>query len=415
MSKAEKAAWALDAETLSLIWQGQHIPLLPKEYRLLAYLLAHPNRTFSREELLDAVWPNDAPTDRTVDDHVYRLRRKLTPAAPWFTIQTVRSRGYRLVLANAKTQAANPSSIAGILPTEGVPPTAETLPTDGAVPVSLLHDPDFRNGVRSLFLTYYLHGQGEAVRMLASESQWFGVEHDAELALRVHFIQADFAWILNDTANTFAAKSFWLLVIYDMIQFDAAKSLRLYERALRSGVLNPEFEQEIRVFNLTRVYLATGQLSLAQEHYTKVEAKVKAENNVGYLPALLLIGATVYLYADQFDTAREKLCEVDEFLRNSPWQRELAARQIVEGLFAAKTGDPVAAEQGFEAGLQTDKKSGFIVNIVWHLHTILNFLRNSVSLPDLQTKYEAMWLDVQREYQLRNLEVPLYQLLDKNF
>lgn len=57
---------------------GGPVPLAPKEYDLLAFLARHPNRVFSRDELLQRVWGYDFPgDDRTVDVHVRRLREKL--------------------------------------------------------------------------------------------------------------------------------------------------------------------------------------------------------------------------------------------------------------------------------------------------------------------------------------------------
>jgi DNA-binding response OmpR family regulator len=90
-------AITLNDEVLSVACQGHSIRLLPKEFRLFQFLFAHPNRTFSRDALLDAVWPMETPVDRTVDDHIYRLRKKLSAACFPVTLETVRGRGYRFV------------------------------------------------------------------------------------------------------------------------------------------------------------------------------------------------------------------------------------------------------------------------------------------------------------------------------
>jgi two-component system phosphate regulon response regulator PhoB len=79
---------------------GKEIHLGPTEFRLLDYLMQHPGRVFSREQLLDAVWGSDVYVEaRTVDVHVGRLRKALnkdeTTADP---IRTVRSAGYSLDL-----------------------------------------------------------------------------------------------------------------------------------------------------------------------------------------------------------------------------------------------------------------------------------------------------------------------------
>jgi DNA-binding response OmpR family regulator len=78
---------------------GNLIDLSAKEFALLAYFLAHPVETLSRDRLLDAVWGYDHyPTTRTVDTHIVHLRQKLepNPEEPRF-ILTVHGSGYKFV------------------------------------------------------------------------------------------------------------------------------------------------------------------------------------------------------------------------------------------------------------------------------------------------------------------------------
>jgi len=76
---------------------GKEIHLGPTEFRLLDYLIQHPGRVFSREQLLDAVWGSDVYVEaRTVDVHVGRLRKALNAADGADPIRTVRSAGYSL-------------------------------------------------------------------------------------------------------------------------------------------------------------------------------------------------------------------------------------------------------------------------------------------------------------------------------
>jgi two-component system phosphate regulon response regulator PhoB len=76
---------------------GRHVHLGPTEFRLLRYLLEHPGRVFSREQLLDAVWGSDVYVEpRTVDVHIRRLRRALNEERASDPIRTVRSAGYAL-------------------------------------------------------------------------------------------------------------------------------------------------------------------------------------------------------------------------------------------------------------------------------------------------------------------------------
>ena len=75
---------------------GQVVPLKPKAFELLAFLVRNPGQVFTRDQLLEKVWGYDyAGESRTVDVHVHWLRAELEedPAAPEL-LQTVRGVGY---------------------------------------------------------------------------------------------------------------------------------------------------------------------------------------------------------------------------------------------------------------------------------------------------------------------------------
>ena len=76
---------------------GKRVHLGPTEFRLLRYLMLHPGRVFSREQLLDAVWGHDVYVEaRTVDVHIRRLRKALNVNGAADVVRTVRSAGYAL-------------------------------------------------------------------------------------------------------------------------------------------------------------------------------------------------------------------------------------------------------------------------------------------------------------------------------
>ncbi len=75
------------------------VDLGPTEFRLLRFLMEHPGRVFSREQLLDSVWGHDAYIEpRTVDVHIRRLRKAMNLPGTDDLIRTVRSAGYALDL-----------------------------------------------------------------------------------------------------------------------------------------------------------------------------------------------------------------------------------------------------------------------------------------------------------------------------
>lgn len=81
---------------------GKEIALGPTEYRLLHFFMTHPERVFSRGQLLDRVWGgNTYVEERTVDVHIRRLRRALEPFVLERLVQTVRGAGYRFSTRDA--------------------------------------------------------------------------------------------------------------------------------------------------------------------------------------------------------------------------------------------------------------------------------------------------------------------------
>jgi len=72
------------------------VPIGPTEYRLLHFFMTHAERVYSRSQLLDYVWGGSVYVEeRTVDVHIRRLRKALTPHGCDSYIQTVRGSGYR--------------------------------------------------------------------------------------------------------------------------------------------------------------------------------------------------------------------------------------------------------------------------------------------------------------------------------
>lgn len=74
----------------------QTVEMGPTEYRLLAFFMTHPERAYTRTQMLDQVWGGNVYVeDRTIDVHIRRLRKVLEPHGFDRFIQTVRGTGYR--------------------------------------------------------------------------------------------------------------------------------------------------------------------------------------------------------------------------------------------------------------------------------------------------------------------------------
>lgn len=86
----------LDPASHRVTVAGEELAFGPTEYKLLQFFLGHPERVFSRGELIDRVWGQSVYIEeRTVDVHIRRLREALEPSGYDQRVQTVRGAGYR--------------------------------------------------------------------------------------------------------------------------------------------------------------------------------------------------------------------------------------------------------------------------------------------------------------------------------
>ncbi len=86
----------LDTSSHRVTAQGDALEMGPTEFRLLQFFMTHPERVYSRSQLLDMVWGGNVYVEeRTVDVHIRRLRKSLSRHGHDRLVQTVRGAGYR--------------------------------------------------------------------------------------------------------------------------------------------------------------------------------------------------------------------------------------------------------------------------------------------------------------------------------
>ena len=89
----------INMSAYEVVIKGKKVDMPPKELELLNYLASHPNRVFTRNQLLDDVWGFEYFGDsRTVDVHVKRLREKIDGASEKWSLKTVWGVGYKFEL-----------------------------------------------------------------------------------------------------------------------------------------------------------------------------------------------------------------------------------------------------------------------------------------------------------------------------
>ena len=87
----------LDRTEKRVFRDNNEIHLGPTEFRLLEFFLLNPKRVFSRDQILESVWPNNINVEsRTIDVHIRRLRQSINLSGKKELVRTVRSAGYSL-------------------------------------------------------------------------------------------------------------------------------------------------------------------------------------------------------------------------------------------------------------------------------------------------------------------------------
>lgn len=94
----ERGGLMVDFATYEVTRNGEPVSLRPMEFRLLRFFLTHPERVYTRDQLLDLIWGEEFVEPRTVDVHIKRLRAQIeeNPADPKLIV-TVRGVGYKFV------------------------------------------------------------------------------------------------------------------------------------------------------------------------------------------------------------------------------------------------------------------------------------------------------------------------------
>jgi DNA-binding winged helix-turn-helix (wHTH) protein len=139
--------YTLDTQRYELCRADQRVPLRPKVFHVLAYLLAQRDRVVSKDELMAQVWPGQCLSEETLSTCIAAVRLVVADSGQQQqVIQTRYGHGYRFVAAVELRNASPPNHV----PLESLPPGGlvvslavdeATLPTPPAVSLELLHPP----------------------------------------------------------------------------------------------------------------------------------------------------------------------------------------------------------------------------------------------------------------------------------
>ncbi|MBW4839909.1 MAG: winged helix-turn-helix domain-containing protein [Paenibacillaceae bacterium] len=354
----------INSERYEVTAEGLTVELLPKEFALFQFLHRNAGRTFSREQLLDKVWPLEYPVERTVDDHIYRLRKKLKPLHG-LEIRTIRGLGYSLVLP--------------------IP-----HPSEGAIPT--LADPELHETMRALLGKYQLYGQGRSMLTLARQQDVLGYKLDPDYSVYIHFVQGDLDSLLNKNEVHLRDRLYYLLLFF-CLSGSPERALPVCDRMLALELLSPPHHREMEILTILDIYTLAGEPMKALERL-RFSYRVIAELNYdSFIPQTAISELLAHLVAGSPERKIEKLAHAieDGMLTEMPFLREIGSYKVVKGLWLQRRGDGTEAEKLLDEGLSVLERSGFVPLRLLSLYRIVHYFIMFPPPLALHRKYKELF------------------------
>ncbi|APO42854.1 hypothetical protein BS614_01350 [Paenibacillus xylanexedens] len=374
----------LDEGTYTVTRRTESIRLLAKEFALLHFLYENKEKAFTRSQLLDRVWPLEYPVERTVDDHIYRLRKKLKR---WdeISLDTVRGYGYRLAVQENKS--ALPAS-----------PSAQ--------------DPEMQEVIHGLLRKYHLFGQGNAIQTLVQQQEALGIQIVPYYQLYIHFIQGDLEWLITTKEIAFEERLYWLLIFVHPL-IEPADSIQLYEQALNSAALSADQLRELRILNIVEVYVEVGQYQRAKEQLEETYRVIETDELKNFRLPVALAALYVELWGGSGEAVEAQMAVLRSGLKDAPYLREIGRFQVMEGLWLLRQGRVREAELRMDDGLDVLKMS---LNAPLYLNAafqILQFMAQHRIEGRIRSKYRQVYSEIGKSYGVPTYGQPIVDEIRK--
>ncbi|MFS0749744.1 winged helix-turn-helix domain-containing protein [Oceanobacillus sp. 1P07AA] len=326
-------------ENYSIHYQDIHIQLLRKEYELLFFLYHRMNRAFTRVEILNNVWENEYPVDRTVDDHIFRLRKKLTPLKDLVTIKTVRGYGYALNVEEQSNAQA------------------------------LLNNKEFNELSLQLMKTYQLYGNGPALKILQHNNKDLGIEESKEFQQLSWLTSRDLLIITKDKTIPFKEKSLLYLHIYLLSCENVKKTLSYFYRIKQKGLFSRINKDELYYLTPILLYILDGQNKKAMNKAMSLNISSKH----GFYPFLQLYKLILLIISADNQGIQKLMNQLDIFFLKFPFQREISLFQVLQGVIHINNDNTLKGRERIYEGVKTAKYAGFLQHYLLVFYIALFF------------------------------------------
>ncbi|WP_336774312.1 winged helix-turn-helix domain-containing protein [Paenibacillus sp. MMO-58] len=374
-----------NSDTYQVVYAGELVQLLPKEFALFRFLYEHAGRSFTREALLDAVWPLEAPTDRTVDDHIYRVRRKLAGWNHLLRVETVRGQGYKLVRSTHESND-NPLS----------------------------YDEQFAVDVRRLFSRYHSLGMGAAMQLLSANREVLSLPGDPYNDAYLRFIRGDFEWLLTTDSVSLWQKLTYAVYIHSIIHPEPAATLPYIVKLLGKDNANTLAWRYDLQLSLVLLHTQAGRPDNARKVLEAIRQEIEALDSPSFTGLYLLKETYLAIWTGKLETADAKLRECDELLLRHPIKRERGAYLVAMALFLYRQSNIPAARLALDEGMETLRHTEFLPHLLFNLSTMLRFLSIHQCDEAYRLAYQRQWDQLADRYRFEELLPRTEQLLKKH-
>jgi len=369
----------------SVSFQTETISLLAKEYALLEFLYRNRGKVFSREQLLDQVWPMEYPGERTVDDHVYRLRKKLKAWNGKVNLHTVRGLGYSLTLEESPGFA-----------------------------IPSLTDSGVKQQVGKLLDTYLRLGQSQSMQALVNQQEMLGVSIDSMHQMFLKFVRADLDWFMESDVED-CGKLYWLLNFYCAFYIESEKCLDYYERAIELEILPFEMHRELKILNILGLYAKNGRVG--EDLWRVQEAYRAVEEENGELDIFKIHIATsemqIHLFAGHIAEAVRCSMQIEEMLVQTPYLREIGAYYCLKGRLLLLQDRRQEAVSALEYGLKAAETAHNVPLLIGLVVGMLHFLQTTYTDQKLLKMFQARYDELERTYKLAAHKQPIEQMIER--
>lgn len=372
-----------EADSHQVTHAGEHIQLLPKEFLLLRFLYEHAGRSFTREQLLDAVWPLEAPVDRTVDDHVYRLRKKLSKWSHLLRMETIRGQGYKLTRLD--------------------PPTLDH---------PLHRDEQFAAHVNQMLAMYHGLGMGGAMRLLSANRDILGLPGDPFYDAYICFVSGEFDRLIGMDSIDIWQKAAYAAFVHAIIQFDHRTSLAYFEQLMaRSDRLSHAWGLDLRLQSIS-LYIRTGLPEKAREQLEAIRAAIASLDSPSFAAIFLLNEMYLELHDGRIDRITANLQECEALLARHPIQRERGALLVFKAIFLYQQGAIESARQLLDDGIETIRQTQFVPHLLGSFNLALTHLAAGRTDEPYRQKLRREWDRLASEYRFDEMRIRIERLLN---